>query len=126
MDRDRTYLRGEVYIASLDPVIGSEQSGTRPVLILQNNSGNFFGQTLIIAPITSRVGKKPYQRTHCILTDLPFLDTPCTVLLEQIRTIDKRRVRRYLGKVSRQQMDTVDEAIRCSLGVDIPETVEFP
>ena len=126
MDQDWKYSRGEVYIATLDPTVGSEQSGTRPVLILQNNSGNFFGQTLIVAPITSKFWKKPHQGTHCLLTDLPFLSGPSTVQLEQIRTIDKSRVRRYLGRLPRAKMDEVDDAIRCSLGIKISETVEFP
>ena len=64
MHEDHTYHRGDIYLANLDPIIGSEQGGTRPVLILQNNAGNFFAPTLIVAPITSRAWKKTQQPTH--------------------------------------------------------------
>ena len=126
MKKDWNYHRGDVYLANLNPYVGSEQGGTRPVLVLQNNSGNFFSPTLIVAPITSRSWKKASQPTHCILKGTDFLRGDDMVLLEQITTIDKRRVHKYLGAVSREQMAEVDEAVVASLGLYIPEMVEFP
>ena len=86
----------------------------------------FFCPTLIVAPITSRVWKKTEQPTHCRIENLNCLNDSSMVLLEQIRTIDKRRVVRYIGRVSREQMDGVNEAIQISLGLYIPEEMEAP
>lgn len=126
MKEDWVYRRGDVYLANLDPYIGSEQGGTRPVVVLQNNMGNFFCPTLIVAPITSRCAKKPNQPTHYYAEHINGLDSPGMVLLEQIKTIDKRRVRKYLGKMSRSQMDEIGEAIETSLGLYVPEEMEAP
>ena len=126
MREDWNYRRGDIYLANLDPYIGSEQGGTRPVIVLQNNAGNIFCPTLIIAPITSRYWKKADQPTHCILDDVDCLTSTSTVLLEQIKTIDKRRVKKYLGRVSRTQMAAVDDAIEISLGLRIPEDTDAP
>ncbi len=126
MKEDWNYHRGEVYLANLDPYIGSEQGGTRPVLVLQNNAGNFFSPTLIIAPISSRRFKKPSQPTHCLLESVDFLKSDSIVLLEQIKTIDKKRVKKYLGRLNDEDMRAVDEAIGISLGLRIPETAEMP
>ena len=97
-----TYRRGDIYLANLNPYIGSEQGGTRPVLLLQNNTGNFYCPTLIVAPLTARRGKKPHQPTHYLLSSVKGMDGASVVLLEQIKTIDKRRVVRYIGRVSRE------------------------
>ena len=96
------------------------------MLLLQNNAGNYFCPTLIVAPITSRVWKKTEQPTHCRIENLNCLNDSSMVLLEQIRTIDKRRVVRYIGRVSREQMDGVNEALQISLGLYIPEEMEAP
>lgn len=87
---------------------------------------NFFCPTLIVAPITSRCAKKPNQPTHYYAEHINGLDSPGMVLLEQIKTIDKRRVRKYLGKMSRSQMDEIGEAIETSLGLYVPEEMEAP
>lgn len=105
MKENWTYRRGDIYLADLNPYIGSEQGGTRPVLLLQNNTGNFYCPTLIVAPLTARRGKKPHQPTHYLLSSVKGMDGASVVLLEQIKTIDKRRVVRYIGRVSREQMD---------------------
>lgn len=120
------YRRGDIYFANLNPFIGSEQGGKRPVLVLQNNDGNFFSSTLIVAPMTTRVYKKQDLPTHYILEKAKGLSYPSIVLLEQIRTIDKRRVIAYMGKVSKEQMSEIDDYIRTSLDLWIPETVEAP
>ena len=124
MREDWIYRRGDVYLANLDPYIGSEQGGTRPVVVLQNNTGNFYCPTLIIAPITSR--KKRPQPTHYYAEHIYGLDVPSIVLLEQIKTIDKQRVKKYMGRMTRQQMDEIGEAIETSLGLYIPEEMEAP
>ncbi len=125
---ERSYHRGDIFLANLNPYVGSEQGGTRPVLILQNDAGNLFSPTLIVAPITSRMRKKPALPTHYILDGIDNLLCPCIVLCEQIRTIDKRRVREYISRVPREKMDEISENIRASLGLPepIPETMEAP
>ena len=103
----KTVYRGEVYYAELSPVIGSEQGGIRPVLILQNNTGNRHSPTTIIAPTTS-VQKKSSLPTH---------ESVSVVLLEQIRTIDKERLSDCLGRISVQDMQRVEAAMAVSLGM---------
>ena len=107
-------------------LLGSEQGGTRPVVVLQNNTGNYYCPTLIVAPITSKAGKKPSQPTHYYAERIRGLELPGMVLLEQIKTIDKRRVRKYLGRMTRQQMDEIGEAIEEALGLYVPEEMEAP
>ena len=128
MREDWYYHRGDLYIADLGPYNGSVQGGTRPVLVLQNNAGNYFCPTLIVTPLTTHTWKKPNQPTHYMLEDVRGLDSASIVLTEQIITIDKRQVKKYLGKISREQMEGVSEAVRISLGDDreIPEEVEAP
>ena len=126
MNENWNYRRGDIYLADLNPYVGSEQGGTRPVLLLQNDAGNYFCPTLIIAPITSRVWKKSEQPTHCCLENVKCLSDTSMVLLEQIKTIDKRRVKKYMGRLDKEQMRRVDDCIEISLGLQIPECVEAP
>ena len=107
--------RGEVYYAALSPVVGSEQDGIRPVLVLQNNTGNRHSPTTIVAPITS-APKKGVQSTHTAI-DYGFLESESVVLLEQIRTIDKERLLKFLGRISAQDMRRVETAMNISLGI---------
>ena len=111
------YRRGDIYLVDLGKNIGSEQGGCRPVLAIQNNVGNHYGPTLIVAPITSRFWKKSNQPTHSVLEGVPNLTSPSVVLTEQIITIDKTRVMKYLGKVSDEQMNNIDKAIMVSLNL---------
>ena len=122
---DWRFRRGDIYLANLNPFKGSEQGGTRPVLVLQNNDGNFYCPTLIVAPVTTKL-KKPSLPTHCYFEKVKGLPEPSMVSLEQIRTIDKCRVEKYLGKMTREQMLIVEDAIRESLGMEIPECIEAP
>ena len=85
---DWIYKRGDIYLANLNPFKGSEQGGTRPVLVLQNNDGNYYCPTLIVAPITTKL-KKLNMPTHCCFEKVRGLDEPSMVSLEQIKTIDK-------------------------------------
>lgn len=99
----RKYLRGEIYYADLDPVVGSEQMGTRPVLILQNNVGNHFARTVIVAPITSRIHTKSKIPTHSYIGMIGSMKYPSVVMLEQLRTLDKRRIGYYIGKLPEEK-----------------------
>ena len=107
--------RGEVYYTDLSPVIGSEQGGMRPVLIVQNDIGNKHAPTTIIAPITSRFTKKPLP-THLPLSNCG-LAKDSIALCEQLRTIDKRRLREKMGEIGEKEKVALDKAIAISLGL---------
>ena len=110
--------RGEIYLADLNPVVGSEQGRIRPVLIVQNDIGNTYSPTTVILPLTSRIHKKESLSTHVILEDVVGLNKPSVSMAEQIRTIDKRRLREYLGYVPKIIMDTtIRESIEAELGI---------
>lgn len=125
MPENWIYRRGDIYLANLNPFKGSEQGGTRPVLVLQNDDGNFYCSTLIVAPLSTKL-KKLNLPTHVLLHQVRGLRASSIVELEQIRTIDKQRILDYIGRVSQKQMEDVDQAIRVSLGLYIPESVEAP
>ena len=113
-----TVKRGEIYYADLSPVVGSEQGGVRPVLIIQNDVGNRFSPTVIAAAITSQKDKTRLP-THIQLNSRdcgPARDS--VVLLEQVRTIDKRRLKERMGKVEDPYMDQVDHALSISFGLE--------
>ena len=111
------FRRGDIYMADLSPVCGSEQGGVRPVVVIQNNIGNHHSPTLIVATITTKTRKKTKQPTHYLMRDNPALAHPSVVLLEQIRTIDKQRVERYLGKATRKEMFGINAALLISLAL---------
>ena len=119
------FRRGDIYLANLNPFTGSEQGGTRPVLLLQNNDGNFYCPTLIIAPMTTQL-KKLDQPTHYLIKKNPALSAPSMVEIEQIKTIDKCSVKGYMGKLTKEQLGEIDDYLKISLGMYIPETVEAP
>lgn len=127
---EREYHRGEIYYADLNPVFGHEQGGTRPVLILQNDYGNFYSPTVIVTAATSRTYKKPHQPTHVILTGIEGLPHDSEFQLETLRTVDKRRLRDRVGKLTDEQMEKIDASLRISLylGEDdyLPTEVEAP
>lgn len=106
MRDDWEYRRGDLYLADLDSVIGAEIGGVRPVLILQNNTGNHFSPTLIAAPLTSNIEKKPEQPTHFLLESVRGLTCPSMVMLEQLKTLDKSRIIKYMGRVDRQIIES--------------------
>lgn len=109
--------RGDLYYARLDPIIGSEQGGTRPVLILQNNTGNKFSPTTIVAAaITSQTAKSPLP-THVTLSNVPGLAHESLILLEQLRTIDCKRLGNYIGTLDERAMAQVDQALAISVGL---------
>ena len=119
------FRRGDIYLANLNPRKGSEQGGIRPVLVLQNNAGNFFSPTIIVAPITSRIHKADLP-THRVLGKEGGLYYNSMVELEQLRTIDKTRVTAYIGRLCRETMEEIEEAVLNSLGIVITEEMEAP
>ena len=112
------YLRGDIYFADMEPHIGSEQGGTRPVVVLQNDVGNRYAPTLIVATVTSRIAKKADQPTHVLIDRNPAFATPSMVQAEQIFTIDKSRIQRFLGQVTQQEMYQIDRAVVSSLDLN--------
>lgn len=112
-----TVKRGEIYSADLNPVVGSEQGGIRPVLVIQNDRGNRHSPTVIVLAITSKLSK-PALPTHvCLAAGEAGLSRPSVVLAEQMRTLDTARLGRRLGALSAEKMRLVSEAIRASLAV---------
>ena len=111
--------RGDIYHADLNPIVGSEQGGYRPVLIIQNNRGNKYGPTVIVAAITSSPKRK--LPTHVPLKGIVGLEKDSVVLLEQVRTIDKKRLDDYVGTLDKQQMLKVERALCSSTGMRKPD-----
>ena len=109
--------RGDIYYADLSPVVGSEQGGLRPVLIIQNDVGNRYSPTVIAAAITSRLGKTKLPTHIDIYADKVGLAKNSVILLEQIRTLDKKRLRERMGRVDSAVMEKVDAAIAVSFGL---------
>ena len=114
----RTVRRGDVYLADLDPAIGCEQGGIRPVLVLQNDIGNLYSPTTIVAAVTAKQTKKKLP-VHTPISAC-MLRTDSTLLLEQIRTIDKCRLKVYLGSISQKEMRDIDRALKLSIGLIPP------
>jgi mRNA interferase MazF len=109
--------RGDIYYADLSPVVGSEQGGTRPVLIIQNDIGNQYSPTTIVAAITSQIDK-PRLPTHVALPVIPGgLDKRSVILLEQVRTIDKCRLLEKVSSLDKDTMLKVNQAVEISLGL---------
>ena len=114
----RSVRRGDVYLADLSPAIGCEQGGIRPVLVLQNDIGNLHSQTTIVAAVTAKQTKKSLP-VHMPISAY-MLRTDSTLLLEQIRTIDKCRLKGYLGSVSETEMRDINRALKLSIGLIPP------
>ena len=115
---ERIIKRGDIFYATLDPIIGSEQGGTRPVLTISNNTGNRYSPTIIVAPITSRTHTKAKLPTHTEVKDFDKLDKDSIILLEQISTIDKQRLKQYIGLMPDHIMARVDKALAISLAMN--------
>ena len=116
--------RGDIYYADLSPVVGSEQGGLRPVLIIQNDIGNKYSPTVIAAAITSRLGKTRLPTHIDIYADKVGLAKDSVVLLEQIRTLDKRRLKEKMGHLDDGIMAEVNSAIAVSFGLGGAATIE--
>lgn len=111
--------RGDLFYADLNPVVGSEQGGIRPVLVIQNDVGNHFSPTVVAAAITSKKAKNSLP-THILLENVPGLAPTSLLLLEQLRTIDRKRLRGYIGRISKEKMLEVDAALAISIGIGYP------
>jgi len=110
--------RGDIFYADLSPVIGSEQGGIRPVLIIQNDIGNKYSPTVIIAAITSQINKAKMP-THIELSNNEYgLSKDSVILAEQVRTIDKKRLKEKIGHLDDSLMIQIDLALKISLGID--------
>ena len=115
---EKNIMRGELYYADLDPIIGSEQGGYRPVLIIQNNTGNKHSPTVIVAAITSKAGVKAKLPTHYFLEPGNGLEKTSLVLLEQLRTVDKQRLTEYVGTLPDNHIRGINHALAVSIGLN--------
>lgn len=111
--------RGDVFYADLDPIIGSEQGGIRPVLVVQNNVGNKYSPTVVVLPISS--AKKTKMPTHIRIYGSKILQKNSVILAEQIRTIDRNRLQEYVGSVDLEIMKKVEIAMKISIGVSVDD-----
>lgn len=127
-----TCKRGDIYYADLSPVIGSEQGGLRPVLIIQNDVGNKYSPTVIAAAITSRLGKTRLPTHIDVNRDISGTNSALglakdsVILLEQVRTLDKRRLKEKMGHLDEDIMRQVNDALTISFGLTQPDTYEIP
>ena len=110
--------RGDIFYVNLDPTKGSEQAGTRPVLVIQNDLGNQYAPTVIVAPLTTRPFPKPYPTNVFVPEGNAGLRQDSTVLLSQIRTLDKTRLERKVGHLPVPYLQQVSDAIKVSLALD--------
>ena len=115
-EREQHVKRGDIYFANLNPVVGSEQGGTRPVLIVQNDLGNRFSPTVIVLPLTSKVGKAPLPTHVPLLPPQGGVRKPSIILCEQVRTLEKSRLTLHLGTVGRDKMALVEKALARAVG----------
>ena len=116
MESTLKFQRGDIYFIRLDSSTGSEQSGTRPAVILQNDVGNTYSPTLIVATLTSKTEKKAAQPTHCLVE--PEKLEPSIVQAEQIFTIDKSRIQNFAGHLTPEETSRVDDAVKISLALN--------
>lgn len=119
-EQKRIIRRGDIFYADLSPVVGCEQGGIRPVLVIQNDIGNRYSPTVIVVAITSKSKKE--LPTHVDLGCMEALQKNSVVLLEQIRTIDRIRLLEYIGSVSRLRMLLIDKALSLSVGLSVDIT----
>ncbi len=114
---DLIVKKGEIYFADLSPVIGSEQGGVRPVLVVQNDIGNKYSPTVIVAAVTSQINKAKLPTHVEIRAEGHGLSKDSVVLLEQLRTIDKKRLREKIGKIDDECLKKTNDALSISLGI---------
>lgn len=114
---NQTYKRGDIYFADLGQGVGSEQMGYRPVVIIQNDTGNKHSPTVVVAAVTSKADAKAKQPTHCFIGAEYGLELPSIILLEQIRTLDKQRLEKYVGRLSKTHLNELNHAVAISVGL---------
>ena len=108
--------RGDIYYADLNPVVGSEQGDYRPILVVQNNTGNLHSPTIVVAPITRKLRRNPLP-THVLIPKSCGLDKDSLVLTEQIRTIDRSRLAGFIGRIDDKMQSVIDKALAVSVGL---------
>ena len=109
--------RGDIYFAGLNPIIGSEQGDLRPVLIVQNDTGNKYSPTVVIVPLTCNLEKRPLP-THVLIPQTGDLEHDSLALTEQIRTIDRTRLSRYIGRIDMEEQSAIDKALAVCVGIE--------
>jgi mRNA interferase MazF len=114
---ERKIMRGDMYYADLSPVVGSEQDGLRPVVVIQNNIGNKYSPTIVIAAVTSKITPKIMLPTHIRISAKYGIEKDSVVLLEQIRTIDRKRLEGYIGTLDTATMMQINKALAISVGL---------
>lgn len=119
MLEEQKIKKGDIYYADLGPIMGCEQNGKRPVVIIQNDIGNKYSPTVIIAPITSKGRRKHDIPTHVPIKLLGKIRHNSIILLEQVRVIDKQRLDNYIGTLQQYQIDEVDKALITSFDIDV-------
>lgn len=117
---NRTYKRGDIYFADLGQGVGSEQMGYRPVVIIQNDIGNKHSPTVVVAAITSKVDARAKQPTHCFIGTDYGLELSSVILLEQIRTLDKKRLEKFAGSLQEKHLRELNRALAISIGLIKP------
>lgn len=115
-------MKGNIYYANLDPVIGSEQGGNRPVVVVSNNIGNNYSPTVMVAPITSSENNKSDLPTHVEIKE--NLKNDSIILTEQVRSIDKTRLKEFKGRVNKKTELKIDEALIVAFGINIEKITD--
>lgn len=116
--------KGDIYYATLNPAIGSEQKGERPVVVLQNDCGNKYSPVVLIAPLTSRVDSKPKLGTHVYVDKNGKITHNSIILMEQIRVLDKSRLGSYICTLNKEKLQEIDKALICSFQIDIVSYID--
>ena len=117
--RKINYVKGSLYYADLDPVIGSEQGGIRPVLVVSNDLGNKHSPTVVIAPLTSKVVTRTLLPTHVRVKAFEGIKNDSVILVEQVRSIDKKRLHSFLGRLEIKQEIAVEKALIIEFGIGV-------
>lgn len=115
----REIKKGDIYYATLNPIVGSEQNGTRPVVVVQNNLANKYSPVVLIAPITSKVNSKPKLKTHVYLPRNNKIMHDSIILLEQIRVLDKTRLGSFLCSLDEHKIKEIDKSLIYAFGIDV-------
>ena len=126
MKDDWVYHRGDVYVVDLGSYRGSIQGGKRPAVVMQNDVGNFYSDTMEVVPLTSSI-KKEKQETHFMLKDVPFLQKDSMGIGEQPQPVNKNQILKFLGRLNTEQICEVERALMVEFGIShIPECTEAP
>lgn len=120
----RTIRRGDIYYANLYPIIGCEQDGIRPVVVIQNEMANEYSPVVLIAPLTSRVDSKPKLGTHVYVDKNGKITHNSIILMEQIRVLDKSRLGSYICTLNKEKLQEIDKALICSFQIDIVSYID--